>query len=289
MLKTKKIGFLGGGNMADAIIKGLISSSFIEAKNIIASDIILPHLEHLRQDYKIKTTKDNREVVAKSDIVVIAVKPQVAHKVLNEVHDLASDGKLFISIVAGVPIHIMEEILFGGQKKRVAVVRTMPNTPSLVLEGVTAISPGTHVTKTEMQIVHRIFEAIGLTVDVDEDQLDAVTGLSGSGPAYIFMIIDALSDAGVKMGLSREVSNTLTIQTVLGAAKLARETGKHPGELKDMVTSPGGTTISGVHTLEAGGIRTSLMDAVEIATRRSMELGHHMDNNHLSENAEGNE
>ena len=289
MLKSKKIGFLGGGNMADAIIKGLVSASFIETKNIMASDISLPRLEHLRRNYKIKTTRDNREVVAKSDIIVLAVKPQVFKKVLKEIQDLASTGKLFISVAAGVPLSVMEEILFGAQKKRVGVVRTMPNTPSLVLEGVTAISSGTHVTKTDTQIVHRIFEAIGRTVDVDEDQLDAVTGLSGSGPAYIFMIIEALSDAGVKMGLSREVSNALTIQTVLGSAKLAQESGKHPGELKDMVTSPGGTTISGVHTLEAGGIRTSLMDAVEIATQRSMELGRQMDSHHPSENSEDND
>lgn len=280
MLKTKTLGFLGGGNMSDAIIKGLINSSFIEAKKIIASDISQSRLDHLNREYKVKITSNNREVVKKSDIIIVSVKPQVIKKVLSEVHDLAHEKKLFISVAAGVPINIMEEILFGEQNKKLGVVRTMPNTPSLVQEGVTAISPGTHVTKGEVHIVHRIFEAIGSTIDVEEEQLDAVTGLSGSGPAYIFMIIEALSDAGVKMGLSREVANILTVQTVLGSAKLVRESGKHPGELKDMVTSPGGTTISGLHTMEAGGVRNSLIDAVEIATERSKELGKNLQVDH---------
>ena len=149
----------------------------------------------------------------------------------------------------------------------------MPNTPALVQEGATAICGSKHSSKLEIKIAHHIFKAIGQTVDIEEIHMDAVTGLSGSGPAYIFMIIEALSDAGVKVGLSREVSNTLTIQTILGSAKLARDGGKHPGELKDMVTSPGGTTISGLHMLEEGGIRNALMNAVEMATQRSRELG----------------
>jgi len=273
VLKNKKLGFLGAGNMAEAIIKGLLSASFIEAKNILASDVLTARLDYLHKEYKVKITGSNSEVVEKSDIILLAVKPQAIEKLLNEVHHLSNDKKLFVSIVAGVPTSIIEGILNGGGAKKTAVVRTMPNTPALVQEAATAISPGVRVSKNDIQIVHRIFEAIGKTVDVDEEQLDAVTGLSGSGPAYLFMIIEALSDAGVKMGLSRNVSNLLTIQTVLGAAKLALDSGKHPGELKDMVTSPGGTTISGLHTLEAGGLRTSLMDAVEIATKRSVELG----------------
>ena len=149
----------------------------------------------------------------------------------------------------------------------------MPNTPALVQEGATAICGSEHSSKLDIEIAHHIFTAIGQTVDIEEIHMDAVTGLSGSGPAYIFMIIEALSDAGVKVGLSREVSNILTIQTILGSAKLARDGGKHPGELKDMVTSPGGTTISGLHMLEEGGIRNALMNAVEMATQRSKELG----------------
>jgi len=211
--------------------------------------------------------------VEKSDILILAVKPQVVKKVLENVRDLIDAKKLLVSVAAGVPISTILAVLKTGQDRKYNIVRTMPNTPALVQEGVTAIAAGENVSKVDIQIAHRLFEAVGKTVDVDEVHLDAVTGLSGSGPAYIFMMIEALSDAGVKMGLSRDVSNILTIQTVLGSAKLARESGKHPGELKDMVTSPGGTSISGLHTLEAGGLRTTLMNAVEAATKRSRELG----------------
>ncbi len=273
MLTNKKLGFIGGGNMAEAMVNGLITASFIEARNILVSDPISERLEYMHSEYKVRTTSDNRELVQKSDILVIAVKPQSVKKILKNFADLVDGEKLIVSVAAGVPISLIEEILDGKSEKKVPVVRTMPNTPALVQEGVTAICRSEHVTKTEMKIVHRIFEAIGQTVDVEEGHIDAVTGLSGSGPAYIFMIIEALSDAGVKMGLSREVANILTVQTVLGSAKLARESGKHPGELKDMVTSPGGTTISGLHALEEGGLRTTLMNAVENATRRSMALG----------------
>lgn len=273
MLTGKKLGFIGGGNMAEAMIKGLISASFIEAKNILVSDVVASRLDHLHSEYKVKVTADNRELVEKSDVLILAVKPQLVKHILDGIRDVMDPKKLLVSIAAGVPIATMVEVLRAGQDKNYCVVRTMPNTPALVQEGVTAIASGAHVSKTDVKVAHRLFEAIGRTVDVEEVHLDAVTGLSGSGPAYIFMIIEALSDAGVKMGLSREVANILTIQTVLGSAKLARESGKHPGELKDMVTSPGGTTISGLHTLEQGGLRTTLMNAVEMATKRSRELG----------------
>ncbi len=273
MLTNKKLGFIGGGNMTEALVRGLITSSFIEAKSVFVSDPIQERLDFLHKEYKVKTTTDNREVVQKCDILILAIKPQVVGKALESFKDLADSSKLVISVAAGVSINIIEDILDADGKKKVSVVRAMPNTPSLVQEGVTAICSSDHATKTDVKIAHRVFEAVGQTVDVEEVHIDAVTGLSGSGPAYIFMIIEALSDAGVKVGLSREVSNALTIQTVLGSAKLARESGKHPGELKDMVTSPGGTTISGLHTLEEGGLRTTLMNAVEIATRRSIALG----------------
>lgn len=273
MLRSKKLGFIGGGNMAEAMIKGLISASFVEPKSIIVSDVVPARLEFLHSEYKVKAISDNRELVEKSDILILAVKPQLVKKIIENVRDLIDAKKLVVSVAAGVPISTILEVLKAGQDRKYNVVRTMPNTPALVQEGVTAIAAGENVSKVDIQIAHRLFEAVGKTVDVDEVHLDAVTGLSGSGPAYIFMIIEALSDAGVKMGLSREVSNTLTIQTVFGSAKLAWESQKHPGELKDMVTSPGGTTISGLHTLEAGGLRTTMMDAVEAATNRSRELG----------------
>lgn len=280
MLTSKKLGFIGGGNMAEAMIKGLLSASFIDAKNILVAEPSPGRREHLHSEYKVKVTDDNREIPAKSDIMVLAVKPQIVKKVLEEIHDRVDSKTLVISIAAGVTIGAIDDVLRGGQDKKICIVRTMPNTPALVQESVTAIAPGSNVTKSDLKIAHRIFEAIGRTVDVDEVNMDAVTGLSGSGPAYIFLIIEALADAGVKMGLSRDVAYTLTVQTVLGSAKLARESGKHPGELKDMVTSPGGTSISGLHTLEAGGLRTTLMNAVEEATRRSMELGRNSAQNH---------
>jgi pyrroline-5-carboxylate reductase len=273
VLKNKKLGFIGGGNMAEALIKGLVSASFIEAKNIFASEPSQSKRDALHAAYKVKVTGDNRELAKKCDIIILAVKPQILKKVLADIGALVSSNKLVISVAAGVPISIIDESLRGDTNDKFSVVRTMPNTPALVQEGVTAIASGKYVTKMDVKIAHRIFEAVGCTVDVEEDQLDAVTGLSGSGPAYIFMLIESLSDAGVKMGLSREVANTLTIQTVLGAAKLARESGKHPGELKDMVTSPAGTTIAGLHALEEGGLRTTMMNAVEDATLRSRELG----------------
>ena len=273
MLKNKKLGFIGGGNMAEAMIKGLLSASFIEAKNIFVSEPAEAKRNTLHAEYKIKVSADNRELVKKCDILILAVKPQILQEVLVDIRSLVDSDKLVISIAAGVPIAIIDDALRGDKNKKFSIVRTMPNTPALVQEGVTAIASGQHVSKTDVKIAHRIFEAVGCTVDVEEDQLDAVTGLSGSGPAYIFMLIEALSDAGVKMGLSREVANILTIQTVLGSAKLARESGKHPGELKDMVTSPAGTTISGLHALEEGSFHTTLMNAVEDATLRSRELG----------------
>jgi len=273
VLKNKKIGFIGGGNMAEAMIKGLLSASFIEAKNVFVSEPSEAKRDTLHAEYKIKVSADNRELVKKCDILILAVKPQILQEVLVDIRSLVDSDKLIISIAAGVPIAIIDDALRGDKNKKFSIVRTMPNTPALVQEGVTAIASGEHVRKIDVKIAHRIFEAVGRTVDVEEDQLDAVTGLSGSGPAYIFMLIEALSDAGVKMGLSREVANILTIQTVLGSAKLARESGKHPGELKDMVTSPAGTTISGLHALEEGSFHTTLMNAVEDATLRSRELG----------------
>jgi pyrroline-5-carboxylate reductase len=273
VLKNKKLGFIGGGNMAEALVNGLVSASFMNSKNIFVSEPSQLKRDTLHTKFKIKVTGDNHELVKKCDILILAVKPQILKEVLHDIRLLVDSDKLVISVAAGVPISIMDAALRGDSKKKFSLVRTMPNTPALVQEGVTAIASSKHVSKADIRIAHRIFEAVGRTVGVEEDQLDAVTGLSGSGPAYIFMLIESLSDAGVKMGLTREVANTLTIQTILGSAKLARETGKHPGELKDMVTSPAGTTIAGLHALEEGGFRTTIMNAVEDATLRSRRLG----------------
>lgn len=273
MLKSKTIGFIGGGNMAEAMIRGLVSTSVIDSQNLFVSDPVNEKLEKLKNDYKISVAKDNIELVQKCDVIILAVKPQSVSDVINGIQDKVTEKKLVISILAGVSINTMEELLQLGKNKMVGVIRTMPNTPSLIQSGVTALSPSENVSDSELKVATEIFEAIGKTVVVQETHIDAVTGLSGSGPAYIFMIIEALSDAGVKMGLSREVADVLTMQTVIGSAKLALDSGLHPGELKNMVTSPGGTTISGLHALEEGGLRTTLMNAVEAATKRSIELG----------------
>jgi len=272
VLKNKKIGFIGGGNMAEAIIKGMLSSSLINRSNIFASEPNKSRQTFLISEYKIKVLKDNLDLVKKTDVLIIAVKPQIIRQVLKDVAEHINAKKLVISVAAGVPISQIEEAISNGKKKKLSIVRTMPNTPSVVQEGVTAITAGKGIGKLDLKISHEIFQTVGRTVEVPEDQIDAVTGLSGSGPAYIFMIIEALSDAGVKMGLSRKVANELTIQTVLGSALLVRETGTSPGELKNRVTSPGGTTIAGLHALEKGSLRATLMNAVEKATLRSKEL-----------------
>lgn len=269
MSLNKKIGFLGGGNMAEAIIRGLLRGELFPASHVLASGPREERLAFLSEHYGIETTTSNLELVRQSDVVVLAVKPQLLPKVLREVSDEIGPGHLVVSVAAGIPITAIESKLRAG----VRVVRSMPNTPALVNAGATAIAPGEHATKDDLDLAKSIFDAVGITVVLDENQLDAVTGLSGSGPAYIFLILEALADAGVKVGLSRRNAQRLAAQTVMGSAKLLLETDEHPGRLKDMVTSPGGTAIAGLHTLEEGGMRTTLINAVESATNRARELG----------------
>ena len=263
------IGFIGAGNMAEALIRGLLKGGHVDASKVAASGPRSERMEELREKFGIFTTTDNREVVARSGILVLAVKPQIMRRVLTEIADMLRDDVLVISIAAGVPIATIEARL----RREVRIIRAMPNTPALVDAGATAIARGAHATSDDVTLATRIFDAVGITVVLEEIHLDAVTGLSGSGPAYIFLILEALSDAGVKVGLSRRNAQQLAAQTVLGSAKLLLETNYHPGLLKDMVTSPGGTAIAGLHTREAGGLRTTLMNAVEVATHRSKELG----------------
>src|SRR6185312_10523191 len=253
---TQTIGFLGTGNMAEALIKGLIAAGVVEPKQILGSDPRKERCDELQARFGIHATTHNPDVVRPAEIVVLAVKPQILPKVLDEIAPHLKPSALVISIAAGVPVSAIEPRLPEGTR----VVRTMPNTPALVGAGATAIAAGQHARDDDVEATRRIFDAVGMTVVLDETQLDAVTGLSGSGPAYVFLIIEALSDAGVKVGLSRYNAQALAAQTLLGSAKLLIETKEHPGRLKDMVTSPGGTAIAGLHTLEAG-------------THRSRELG----------------
>lgn len=271
-MKDKKIGFVGAGNMAGALIKGLLHSGTVGASQIQASDVREERLAELAAEHGITTTKDNAKLAAWADVIVLAVKPQVIDKVMVPVARAIRPQALVVSIAAGVPIESIESRLPDNTR----VVRTMPNTAAIALAGATAIAPGTHASEEDLDLARQLFEATGRVVVLDETLLDAVTGLSGSGPAYIMLIIEALADGGVKVGLHRETALLLAAQTVYGSAKLLLETGEHPGRLKDMVTSPGGTAIAGLHTLEAGGLRTTLIDAVENATRRSVELGEKM-------------
>jgi pyrroline-5-carboxylate reductase len=265
----KSIGFVGTGNMAEALIKGLLAASVVEPGEVWGSDPRQQRCDEIARKYGIHTSTGNADVVRASEIVVLSVKPQILPGVLTEIAPHLQPHALCISIAAGTPVAAIERRLPKGTR----VVRTMPNTPALVGAGATAIAAGGHATPADLEAAKQIFDAVGKTAVLDEEQLDAVTGLSGSGPAYVFLIIEALSDAGVKMGLSRYNAQALAAQTVLGSAKLLLETNEHPGRLKDMVTSPGGTAIAGIATLEAGGLRTTLINAVEAATRRSRELG----------------
>ncbi len=268
-MKTRRLGFLGAGNMSEALIKGLLHAKVLPPERILASDVKGDRLEHLHKVHGIRTTTDNHLLLRESDVLVLAVKPQAIDKVLTEVGaDLRSD-QLVVSVAAGVPIAALEARLPAGAR----VVRSMPNTPATVQAGAPAIAGGAHAREDDLRIARELFEAVGRVVVLDEGLLDAVTGLSGSGPAYVMLIIEALADGGVKVGLHRDTALLLAAQTVFGSARLLLETGEHPGRLKDMVTSPGGTAIAGLHTLESGGLRKTLMDAVEVATRRAAELG----------------
>ncbi|MEZ4399570.1 MAG: pyrroline-5-carboxylate reductase [Kofleriaceae bacterium] len=265
----KTIGFLGAGNMAEALIRGLIKGGVVDAARIIASGPRQERLDRLATTYQIATTADNVDLARRADILVVAVKPQILDRVVREVAPVVATTTLVISVAAGVDTTAIESHLPSGAR----VIRAMPNMPALVGAGATAVARGRHATDADLGEAKRVFDAVGLTVILDESHLDAVTGLSGSGPAYIFLILEALADAGVKVGLSRRDAQRLAAQTVMGSAKLLLDTDEHPGKLKDMVTSPGGTAIAGLHTLEAGGLRTTLINAVETATKRARELG----------------
>lgn len=270
MLSDKKIGMIGTGNMGVALIDGLLRSGATRPENIFCSDASERQLAAVQEKYKVATTTDNVEVVRTSEIIIYAVKPQIIANVLKETADYLDMSKLIISIAAGVPLAAIESVL----NKELRLIRVMPNVAVAVREGATAVAAGGHAGKDDVDLAMAIFDSVGKSIFLKENYLmDAITGLSGSGPAYIFMIVDALADAGVKVGLSRKDALLLASQTILGAAKLLLETGSHPGQLKDSVTSPGGTAIAGLHTLEKGGLRTTLINAVEAATNRSKELG----------------
>jgi pyrroline-5-carboxylate reductase len=275
MLQNKRVGFIGSGNMGEALVNGLLHGHLCRPEQIVCSDIRPEKLKVVRERYGVRGTSHNTEVVKQSDIILLAVKPQIMKPVVEEITKYLDLSKLIISIAAGVTLDAIESCA----KKELKLIRVMSNICVSVREGVSAIAAGRHAQKEDLMMAKTIFDSVGKSLFIDEYLLDAVTGLSGSGPAYIFLIIDALADAGVKVGLSRDDALILSSQTVLGAAKMLIETGEHPGKLKDLVTSPGGTAIAGLHTLEEGGLRTTLINAVEVATQRSEALGKIIKNN----------
>jgi len=269
MALGKRIAFLGTGNMAEALVKGLLRAGVATKDEILCTEPRAERREEIRARYGVTVTPDNVQAAADAAIVVLSVKPQTMDLLLEEIAPSIDHSKLVISIAAGISIAAIARKLGAG----VRIVRTMPNTPALVGAGATALARGAHATEADLAQAKALFEAVGIAHVVEEHHLDAVTGLSGSGPAFVFLAIEALADGGVKVGLARPVAMALAAQTVMGAAKLVLETGEHPGRLKDQVTSPGGTAIAGVHALEAGGLRAALIAAVEAAAHRSHELG----------------
>ncbi len=261
------IAFLGGGNMAEALLRGLLAGGSAQAQSITVSDVSEDRLRHLAATYGVRTAGRNAEAAAAGQTLVVAVKPGLVGPVLSECGDLT--GKLVVSIAAGVSMAALGAAAAGAH-----VVRVMPNTPSLVGAGMSVFFAAPEVPPAARERTRDLLGAVGRVAEVPQESLlDAVTGLSGSGPAYVFLFLEALADGGVRMGLPRPLARELAAQTVFGAAKLALETGTHPGELKDQVTSPGGTTIAGIAALEAAGFRSAVLEAVAAATRRSRELG----------------
>jgi len=264
-----KIGFIGAGNMAEALINGLISSKLFKSEQILIADIVKKRVDYIKSTYKVSIASDNKQLSKESDIIVLSVKPNHISKVVSEIKAAITSKKILISIAAGIPSTLISKLL----KKKSKIVRVMPNTLALVLAGASVLYCNENVTAQEKERVKEIFESVGIAYIVeDEALLDPATGLSGSGPAYVSIFIEALADGGVKMGLPRDMAHKLAAQTVYGTAKMIIEGDDHPAQFKDKVSSPGGTTIEGIHHLEKGGFRSSTISAVEAATRRSKEL-----------------
>jgi pyrroline-5-carboxylate reductase len=268
MAEELRVGFLGAGRMATALARGWLTAGLVRAEDLRASDPVAEARQAFAAETGCPAGPDNRAVVEASNVLVLAVKPQSMAGLLSEVRPYL-DSPLVVSIAAGISL----KQLHDGLGAACRLVRVMPNTPCLVGASASAYSPSAAATADDAALVGRLMNAVGRAYKVPESLLDAVTGLSGSGPAYVYVIIEALADGGVRAGLPRDVAQALAAQTVLGSAKMVLETGKHPAELKDMVASPGGTTIAGLHMLERGGLRAALIDAVDAAARRATELG----------------
>jgi pyrroline-5-carboxylate reductase len=260
------IGFIGAGNMGEALIRGLVGGKVVRPADLWISEPDAVRRARLVKGYRVRAAADNADLARRCDVIVLAVKPQMMSGVLAAIAPAAGRPKLVVSIAAGVTLGSLESAL------RARLVRTMPNTPALVGEGATAIAWGRGVTAADKALVGKLFGAVGTTVEIPESLMDAVTGLSGSGPAYVFTVIQALADGGVQAGLPRATALQLAAQTVLGAAQMVLATGAHPIQLRDQVASPGGTTIRGIAELEERGVHGAFMAAVRAAAERSKEL-----------------
>ncbi|NBV24635.1 MAG: pyrroline-5-carboxylate reductase [Proteobacteria bacterium] len=269
MASELTIGFLGAGKMATALARGFVTAKLTSAKHLVASDVVEAARNAFADETGVKPMPTNLAVCKAAAILILAVKPDQVAGVLAEIRDHVSAKHLVISIAAGVPLAKLEAGLAPGSR----VIRVMPNTPALIGASASAFATGKNATPADAALAQKLFASVGIALQVKESLLDAVTGLSGSGPAYAYQIIEALSDGGVAAGLPRDVSTKLAAQTLLGAARMVLETGQHPGVLKDMVTSPGGTTIEGLHEMEKAGVRGGLMNAVRAAAEKSKKLG----------------
>jgi pyrroline-5-carboxylate reductase len=255
--------------MAGALARGWLTAGLISPTSCKASDPVAEARTRFQQQTGCTATASNREVIASSDVIVLAVKPQTMPAILDELRGTVTTNHLIVSIAAGVPLKRLADALTAEHR----LIRVMPNTPCLVGASATGFAAGVSARPADITLVEKLFSAVGKAFALPEHLLDAVTGLSGSGPAYVYVMIEALADGGVRMGLPRDVAMSLAAQTVLGSARMVLETKQHPGSLKDAVASPGGTTIAGLHILEKGGFRGTIIDAVEAATKRSIELG----------------
>ncbi|PON52314.1 Pyrroline-5-carboxylate reductase [Parasponia andersonii] len=264
---TYKLGFIGAGKMAESVARGVVQSGVLPASRISTSSHSNPLRRQVFESFGVRVLPKNDDVVEESDVVIFSVKPQVVKDVVLQLRPLLSKKKLLVSVAAGVKLKDLQE--WAGNSR---FIRVMPNTPAAVGEAASVMSLGGAATEEDANLIANLFGSVGKIWKADEKLFDAITGLSGSGPAYIYLAIEALADGGVAAGLPRELALGLASQTVLGAASMASKTGKHPGQLKDDVASPGGTTITGIHELEKGGFRSVLMNAVVAATKRSREL-----------------
>jgi pyrroline-5-carboxylate reductase len=265
----ERLGIIGVGAMGSALLTGVLRQGLFAPDQVIINDLDANRSAQVAKGAKVRAASSNLDVVENADVLLLAVKPKDVGSVLGEIGQRLSARQLLLSIAAGINLAFIEGRVSSG----VPVIRVMPNTPCLVGRGAIALSPGRSVDNDTLDFGRRIFAAVGKVVIVDEPLMDAVTGLSGSGPAFVYTVIEALSDGGVAAGLPRSIADQLAVETVLGAAVMVAETGEHPAKLRDMVTSPAGTTIAGMRVLEEGGIRSALIEAVLRATERSCQLG----------------